>query len=430
MMVLAFRANAAHGFVTIIGKLSLPLLHKTMLSGHQMWWMVYQCEVCSKASLSLNEVIRTTAMRAPSSSGSTRLYADWETACIEMLQRLKRHEYVDPKRSGCIGNFFLPVIEVFPGIRESYLAVIDQPMDLGTIETRLLSNGMLDAEGFLEKVLLVFENAVKYNADHKESSYAIKLTKKCKHLVTYTKWLAYEILPLKNDANEVDPKALGDLRESLRDIHRAARFDLLKKPYHSMQKAKNLGGLGMDINDCQKLIRDLERKNNWDKKGGEKAAGGGAGLKSDKKHDKYLIQYFATPVDQKLLSDYAVYVRQPMDLSTVKAKLEAIPPHYGNYHEFIDDLRLIFSNSICYNKMHLETDTTGVSEIILQAALYFQAKLENLLLKDFSIDLCDKILKDDIESEELRKKQVSLTWDDAVHIVYNGFHVGDSAGEV
>ena len=106
-----------------------------------------------------------------------------DSICIDMLARLKKHEYVDPKRSGCIGNFFLPVVEIFPNIRDDYLNIIKQPMDLSTVENRLLTNGLLDAEDFIEKVLLVFQNAVTYNADHHDSEYAVKLTNKCRHLV-------------------------------------------------------------------------------------------------------------------------------------------------------------------------------------------------------------------------------------------------------
>jgi hypothetical protein len=121
---------------------------------------------------------------APSKDVYTdRAYAPWEQACIDMLQRLKKHEYVDQKRAGCIGNFFLPVVDIHPGIRDDYLAIIAEPMDLDKVESRLATNGLLDAENFLEMVLLVFENAVRYNADHQDSDYALKLTKKCRHLV-------------------------------------------------------------------------------------------------------------------------------------------------------------------------------------------------------------------------------------------------------
>jgi hypothetical protein len=114
------------------------------------------------------------------------------------------------------------------------------------------------------------------------------------------------MLPLKDDSNETNKERMGDLRESLRDSFRVSRVDILKKPYYSLTTSKNLGALGVDINDCNKLLRDLERKTSW---------GPTRGGKDRKVADKYIIQYFTVPVDQKLLSDYAVYVRKPMVLS-------------------------------------------------------------------------------------------------------------------
>jgi hypothetical protein len=99
-----------------------------------------------------------------------------------------------------------------------------------------------------------------------------------------------------------------------------------------------------------------------------------------------------------------------MDISTIKSKLEppnGFIPKYNNYHEFIDDLRLVFSNAVTYNRMHETSDTTGLSEKILNAALHFQNKLECLINHDFSIDLTDKIIKDDIECAGKRKKMVT-----------------------
>jgi hypothetical protein len=81
-------------------------------------------------------------------------------------------------------------------------------------------------------------------------------------------------------------------------------------------------------------------------------------------------------------------------------------PKYGCYYEFVEDVRLVFSNAITYNRMHENTDHTGLSKKVLDGAIHFQSKLEWLLNFDFSIDLCDKICKDDIESTELRKTLV------------------------
>lgn len=207
------------------------------------------------------------------------------------------------------------------------------------------------------------------------------------------------MLPLKDDSSEVNPEKLGDLRESLRLKYRNGRVEIMNKPYYSLTTSKNLGALGVDINDCNKLLRDLERRNNW----------GPYRNKDKKSADKFMIQYFVLPVDQKLVTDYSVYVRRPMDLSTIRGKLEPPtgPPKYNSYFEFVEDVRIVFSNAIAYNRAHEHTDTTGISKKILDAAMNFQTKLEWLINHEFSIDICDKIMKDDIESSELRKKRVS-----------------------
>lgn len=206
------------------------------------------------------------------------------------------------------------------------------------------------------------------------------------------------MLPLKDDSREANPEKLGELRESLRLKYRNGRVEIMSKPYYSLTTSKNLGALGVDINDCNKLLRDLERKSNW----------GPYRHKEKKSADKYIIQFFSTPVDQKLVTDYSVYVRKPMDLSTIRSKLEPPvgPPKYNSYFEFVEDIRLVFSNAIAYNRAHEHTDTTGLSKKILEAALHFQTKLDWLVEHEFSIDVCDKLTKDDIESSELRKKRV------------------------
>lgn len=281
---------------------------------------------------------------------------------------------------------------------EDYLSKIQTPMDLTLVENDLKRGAILDTDSFLEKVLLVFQNAVTYNGS-KETSYAKKLTSRCRHLVEYTKWLAMEMLPLRDDSNVENPEKLGDLRESLRVESRQQRMDILKVPYRSFVNPKNLGGLGVDINDCNKLLKDLEKRTTW------------GGAKRDRKQpDRLLLSFFTTPVNLKVLSDYSIYVRKPMDLSTVRAKLESIPPKYVCYHEFVDDVKLIFSNAITYNRIHENTDTTGVSANVLNAALHFQIKLDFLLNHDFSIDLCDRIRKDDLLSTDRRKEEVDTCW--------------------
>ncbi|KAL8920094.1 MAG: hypothetical protein Q9208_006447 [Pyrenodesmia sp. 3 TL-2023] len=65
---------------------------------------------------------------------------------------------------------------------------------------------------------------------------------------------------------------------------------------------------------------------------------------------KHLTDPFAVPVDPIALNipDYFKYIKKPMDLSTMKAKLES--GQYENASEFDKDMRLIFFNCRTYNK--------------------------------------------------------------------------------
>lgn len=50
----------------------------------------------------------------------------------------------------------------------------------------------------------------------------------------------------------------------------------------------------------------------------------------------------------------------------------------------------MFSNAIKYNSAHLASDTTGITKLVYEAALFLQEKLEGLL-SVFSVHLADRI---------------------------------------
>ena len=58
--------------------------------------------------------------------------------------------------------------------------------------------------------------------------------------------------------------------------------------------------------ECNKLLKDLQRGRN--------------------KNENIQISYFQVPVNKQLLNDYSVYVRNPMDLSTIKYRLDGTLP--------------------------------------------------------------------------------------------------------
>ncbi|KAI4186391.1 MAG: hypothetical protein LQ346_005691, partial [Caloplaca aetnensis] len=113
----------------------------------------------------------------------------------------------------------------------------------------------------------------------------------------------------------------GDGRPK-RDIHPPAPRDL---PYaHSKPKKKKFQA---ELKFCSHVLDEIM-----------------------KPRYKHLTDPFAVPVDPIALNipDYFKYIKKPMDLSTMKAKLES--GQYENASEFDKDMKLIFFNCRTYNK--------------------------------------------------------------------------------
>jgi len=78
----------------------------------------------------------------------------------------------------------------------------------------------------------------------------------------------------------------------------------------------------------------------------------------------YLLQMYAWPFYKPVetvalgLSDYFDIIRQPMDLGTVKTKMEA--REYATAQEFCNDVRLIFLN--CYRYNQPDTDVVAMAK--------------------------------------------------------------------
>jgi Bromodomain len=97
-------------------------------------------------------------------------------------------------------------------------------------------------------------------------------------------------LPVVADRDRENREKLGPLRETVRESERKKREELL-----------NISPLSEAVTECRKLIKDFERYKN--------------------RAENIQIGYFALPVDQAMLSNYSVYVRNPIDLSTIRTKL-------------------------------------------------------------------------------------------------------------
>ena len=67
-------------------------------------------------------------------------------------------------------------------------------------------------------------------------------------------------------------------------------------------------------------------------------------------------------------------------LSTVTAAAAAAAG--GCYHTFgqlLSDLRRMLSNAVTYNIRHMDSDSTGISKLVYEAAIFLQDKVDSLL---------------------------------------------------
>jgi hypothetical protein len=302
-----------------------------------------------------------------------RLKESWELSIDTVLRNVLRNSYVDRSKPGAaIANFFIPL----HGHSKTSSSDENKVEDMNlTVLVRMFEEGTIESEvDFVNRLLGIFQHVV----DHlrtEETVWAKNLHRGCTHLVDYCWWLCLEHLN-PTDSPTVNPRTrktvdmVRDFTVAARGEQRTRRENVLKEP-SSMITAPVL---------CKKLLKDLEKCKN--------------------RQEAKDLDFFRKPVDDRNLPDYAMYVRKPMDLSTVRNKLEE--NKYRTYSEFIEDCRRVFTNAIKYNGANKDTDSTGLSLIIYNAAVYLQAKLEGLLAR-FTIDAVDKVFKQRVVDEEFAK---------------------------
>ena len=311
---------------------------------------------------------------------AARTLEDWEIASKKVLDKISKHPFVrDPlgaassqARSRVIADFFHPVCEMFPHMAVEYATYVKEPMDLGLLAEQLYQGALLDADEFYEKLLRVFTNLATFN-ERTDSPYAKEMVGKGSHLAKYARWLCLEMLPLKSEeGKEADQlEMLGDLRETVRTRERQAR-EALVAPALMANDGRAQSNDDKARNECKnKLLKPLHPK----------------------KGQEELKQYGWFAVKPYMPSDYAVYVRRPMDLGSIQARLD-LARHQGGYctyGEVLGDARLVFANALRYNSVHMANDEGSHS--VHAAALRYRSRLEDIV-PNFTLDLAERIERD------------------------------------
>lgn len=220
--------------------------------------------------------------------------------CSQVLAKLKRNPNAFP--------FLEPVDPVKLGIPD-YPLKITHPMDLSTIRKKLDSKAYPNPSDFDSDVRLMFRNCYTYNPPESdvhrmgknlEAIYSEAMT----HLPT-------EIVKKKKKAPEIFPK---QPRRNIRAV------DNMKLEDHEF---------------CTEVLHELTKPKykacNWP---------------------------FLEPVDRNLVPSYYEIIKQPMDLRTMREKLDQ--RLYGSVDEFISDLRLMIDNCYKFNEVGSDVYNCGI----------------------------------------------------------------------
>lgn len=343
---------------------------------------------------------------------AVRELESWENESLAIMKRICTHEYVaiskDITREKCICDFFYPVVL---DASKATAAGSEPPLGLTALINMVESGGCVghdgvviprvkDAEDFYRKLISIFSNPIKQNAGNTDlTSFGSKVANRARTVGRLCKWLCLEKLPLTDasksssstgavvlDLAEVsaeeadiwDPKSLK-LTVVERDLHRRFRRDQFLKKFAPIPNETRYS------KDCTKLLNALEK------------------ACTKLKRDKMVYSWLSVPVNGAIVPDYAMYVRKPMDIGTAKRKLEAYD--YTSYHSFIEDLRLVFSNAIKYNSVHMESDLTGTSKEVVEKAAIGLTALDEILYPTFSVDVADRWGRADLLDSEARLKR-------------------------
>ncbi|KAJ3164425.1 hypothetical protein HDU88_005302 [Geranomyces variabilis] len=238
--------------------------------------------------------------------------------CGNVIRNLKRLKDARP--------FLEPVDPVRLGI-PTYFTLIKQPMDISTIEKKLRESTYASAQQFADDVTLMLQNCFTFNGRESpvgqngqalERAFAKQMEKlplqsksdKSKKRTSSVYDTPIANMSKRNSLSETRPK---------REIHAPAR-DISNKANGKCRMTE------LEIKFCSDVLRELHKK----------------------QHAAYNFP-FLMPVDPIALNipHYTDIIRNPMDLSTMRHKLDA--GEYETIDEFAADAKLIFHNCYTFN---------------------------------------------------------------------------------
>ncbi|KAK9727433.1 hypothetical protein K7432_001872 [Basidiobolus ranarum] len=257
--------------------------------------------------------------------------------CGEILKALKRHPDA--------GHFLEPVDPVKLNVPD-YPDIIRNPMDLKTMERKLNDCRYDIVDQFIADMRLIFDNCYLYNGkDSIVGSFAQNLERVFNNRL--------KKMPQGSQIKRLSPPILDDL--PIKPKPKAAKRDSVEPKLQRETSVSQDSRRGSNASSqskrkakrsipdiqykfCLSIIKELHKK----------------------RHANYAYP-FLEPVDWEAMNlpDYPNIIKQPMDISTIKKKLES--GAYHNINDFEGDIRLMLENCYTYNPVNNPVYNMGKS---------------------------------------------------------------------
>lgn len=306
--------------------------------------------------------------------------------CATILKGLKRHRDGTP--------FLVPVDPIALGIPD-YPNIIKNPMDLSTITKKLEGNEYVSASDFVGDVRLMLNNCFTFNAaDSQVAKMGRNLEKYLNNCLAkmpvnmeQATALATAASPgrtqrRKSDTMATSPMATRPRRDtSAPTSRRGSNSNIVYNPPAATASSKAGKRQAGDITFCRQVLGELTKKTNAN-----------------------INWPFMQPVDPIALGipDYFTVIKHPMDLGTIRRKLDH--REYVNAEQFEQDVRLVFSNCFTYN-----APDTDIVQMAKALESIFEAKWAQRPIRTPNVsssshssvaDHPHHVISDDIDDEE------------------------------
>lgn len=254
----------------------------------------------------------------------------------------------------------------------SYLTIITQPMDLGTMEKKLKAGEYSSPQAVAEDFSLMVRNALTFNGpEHIVTTEGQKLE------ATFKKQLLN--LPRPDEVEEKKPKKVAEQTSAARREPRTSTGAQTAKATSPQNTTFALGPEGLPVirrdstnpdgrpkrsihppkRDLPYSTKPKKKKYQWELRFCQEVLD-----ELHKPKHSFIAYAFYSPVDPVALNipTYHSVIKKPMDLSTIQSKLKT--GQYENAEEFESDMRLMFKN--CY-RFNLDGDPTYLAGKSLEA---------------------------------------------------------------